>query len=599
MPDLRTIKKQGRVALKKHYLLFVVLCAISIFFGTEFTNLTDRVQNTYDILQGRLPKIDVINFGHEQAYSMSRELDDLLNDRINVDREKTAELMATMQEEDNDEVFGRRDGVLAAVINMVASGHLFTTVATAAYMMFRSGKAAVIFLVLSAVLFFGMIWIFARRMYCVILRRAFLEGRVYGRIPLNHLLHIRLVGRWVRTAMTLLYTSVLQLLWGFTIIGGIIKHYSYFLVPFIAAENPDIRAREAVSLSRRMMNGHKWQCFLLDLSYIGWFLLSFLTFGLSDFFWGIPYRMAAYSEYYAALRSIAKGSGMEGAERLNDEWLFARADSSDRDAAYTEIVNYIDILDDDVIEMTPVQSFFARNFGIWLLSIKEKAIYSYQEGLRHRTRVAREEMEGLAYPERMNPLWTKKSSSYNNTVSYLSPCTVWTLVAMFFFFCMFGWVWEVSLHLITNGVIVNRGSLHGPWIPIYGSGVVLISVLLYRLRKKPVLEAFSILVLCGVVEYFTSYFMELFTGMRWWDYTGYFLNLNGRICAEGLAVFAIGGMAAVYLIIPVLDNMILRIRPKLLVTLCSVMLLLFAGDVVYSRIVPNAGEGISNSSAEK
>ena len=68
-------------------------------------------------------------------------------------------------------------------------------------------------------------------------------------------------------------------------------------------------------------------------------------------------------------------------------------------------------------------------------------------------------------------------------------------------------------------------------------------MLLNRLRKRPVLEFVGIVVLCGCVEYTTSVVLEiLHNGERWWDYSGYFLNLNGRICAEGLLVFGIGGI---------------------------------------------------------
>ena len=56
-------------------------------------------------------------------------------------------------------------------------------------------------------------------------------------------------------------TAVLQFLWSLTIVGGIIKHYSYILVPYIAAENSDVKAREAITLSRKMMHGHKMGVF--------------------------------------------------------------------------------------------------------------------------------------------------------------------------------------------------------------------------------------------------------------------------------------------------------------------------------------------------
>ena len=63
--------------------------------------------------------------------------------------------------------------------------------------------------------------------------------------------------------------NLFHVLWSLTIIGGFIKYYSYYLVPFIVAENPGIKGCEAITLSRKMMNGHKWEAFVFDLSYIG------------------------------------------------------------------------------------------------------------------------------------------------------------------------------------------------------------------------------------------------------------------------------------------------------------------------------------------
>jgi uncharacterized membrane protein len=308
-------------------------------------------------------------------------------------------------------------------------------------------------------------------------------------------------------------------------------------------------------------------------------------------------------------------------------------------------------------------------------------------------------MNGRAYPRRLNPLWDKSQSSITGHISYLKPCTIWTLVVVFFAFCMVGWVWEVALNLIRFGQFSNRGMLHGPWLPIYGAGVVMIAVLLNRFRSKPVLEALAIIVLCGLVEYMTSfvteqitglrwwdytgYFLNLhgricgeglvvffafcmvgwfwevaldlvrygkfanrgmlhgpwlpiygsgvvmiavllnrfrskpaleavmivllcgfvefmtslvvekLTGMRWWDYSGYFLNLQGRICGEGLVVFMLGGMVAVYFLVPLIDSMTMRVKPKLLVAVCLVLTVCFTVDLVYSCIHPNTGDGIT------
>ena len=227
----------------------------------------------------------------------------------------------------------------------------------------------------------------------------------------------------------------------------------------------------------------------------------------------------------------------------------------------------------------------------------EKRVYSRQAGLRYHSRFSHAEMLGKAYPERMNPLWTRESNDLSSKANFLMPCTIWSLIIIFFTFSIVGWLWEVSLYLVENGTFVNRGVMHGPWLPIYGGGVALIAVLLYRFREKPALEAAAIVVLCGIVEYTTSYAMEASTGMRWWDYSGYYLNLGGRICGEGLAVFALGGMAAIYLLIPILDSMLSHVSRKIIIPVCVILGICFGCDFVYSRKVPNIGEGITENPA--
>ena len=104
----------------------------------------------------------------------------------------------------------------------------------------------------------------------------------------------------------MMLTFVYKLLWGMTVIAIPIKHYSYFMVPYIVAENPDIRANEAITLSRHMMKGHKWECFRIFLSFIPWFLLDYISLGLVSVFYSNAYRTAVYCEYYVKLRKFAK-----------------------------------------------------------------------------------------------------------------------------------------------------------------------------------------------------------------------------------------------------------------------------------------------------
>ena len=86
------------------------------------------------------------------------------------------------------------------------------------------------------------------------------------------------------------------------VIPGIVKAYSYSMAMYILAENPEMGAREAISLSKKMMNGHKMELFVLELSFIGWILLSIITFGIATI-WAIPYISAATANFYNNIKN--------------------------------------------------------------------------------------------------------------------------------------------------------------------------------------------------------------------------------------------------------------------------------------------------------
>ena len=594
MTDRKEIRKRARQLVKKQYALLVVLCALSIFFGTEFTNVKVNSQIMYDAVRGQVTVMDTVGSTVDRVMD-AKILDDYINDYIESGNEKAAERLKALQESESaNSILGRRKGMFAAMMNNINSGKLAATLGMALHSVIHSGRVTAALMIILSTLFMALIYIFIRHMYRAVLRRMILEGRTYRLVPLSHFFFLKAVKRWNRTAMTLLYATLCEWLWSLTIAGGFIKHYSYFAVPFIAAENPDVSPKEALQLSRRMMDGHKWDCFLLDLSFLGWRLLGFLSFGVTEVLWSVPYRMAAYTEYYVNLREMAKSQAIPGSELMNDEYLYAPAPEEELRKGYADIVRRGDLVDEDIVVLSPAQRFFSRNFGLWTATLEEKKVYSQQEGLRQQMRLGQQELGREAYPQRLHPLWTKEAAALTGRVSYLSPVTVWTLIIIFFSFSFVGWLWEVSLHIMIDGAFINRGVLHGPWLPIYGAGVGLIAVLLYRFRKNPILEGVMVVLLCGFVEYMTSLVMELTLGMRWWDYTGYYLNLNGRICGEGLTVFALGGMAAVYLLVPVIDGAVTRIQPKVLIPVCILLVLSLCFDLVYSMNHPNAGKGITD-----
>lgn len=86
------------------------------------------------------------------------------------------------------------------------------------------------------------------------------------------------------------------------VIPGIIKAFSYALVPYILVEKPELSADQAIDLSRKMMRGHKFDLFCLSFSFIGWAILSCLTLGIG-FFWLLPYMYTSYAAFYEDVKA--------------------------------------------------------------------------------------------------------------------------------------------------------------------------------------------------------------------------------------------------------------------------------------------------------
>jgi uncharacterized membrane protein len=103
--------------------------------------------------------------------------------------------------------------------------------------------------------------------------------------------------------ITHILRAVFIFLWSLLfIIPGIIKSFSYSMTFYILADNPDLRPQEAIERSREMMRGHKWRLFTLYLSFIGWFFLALLTFGIGMFFLE-PYIQQSVANFYEDLKT--------------------------------------------------------------------------------------------------------------------------------------------------------------------------------------------------------------------------------------------------------------------------------------------------------
>lgn len=112
----------------------------------------------------------------------------------------------------------------------------------------------------------------------------------------------------MRSFVLSLLMSIFVFLWSLLlIIPGIIATYRYKQAFFILADDDNITPREALRASSEMMNGHKWELFVLELSFIGWIFLTIITFGIG-FIFLVPYMETAYTNYYEYLRGIYEGN---------------------------------------------------------------------------------------------------------------------------------------------------------------------------------------------------------------------------------------------------------------------------------------------------
>ena len=116
---------------------------------------------------------------------------------------------------------------------------------------------------------------------------------------------------------------------------------------------------------------------------------------------------------------------------------------------------------------------------------------------------------------------------------------------LFFIYSFLGWLMEVIIGLVTTKKFVNRGFLIGPYCPVYGVGVCLLTFFLNKYADDIAILFFMSILICGSLEYFTSYIMEKVFKARWWDYHNRKFNINGRICLETLVPFGIIGVVLI------------------------------------------------------
>ncbi len=501
--EIRGLKKQARNTLRHNYWRAVgVILLLGFFTSGLRLDLSTRLpsfEQSVSIIEGRA--------------DIGKTNSDIVNELLDFAREKSTFL------QDLGEKYHPTAGVLSGIFNSItASGSLLFGLLNAFNQMLLGDRLGAGIVILIGTLLMFLLWFFVSNVLKVGQCRFFIQSRSYYKTGIGSMLLPYKTGRTRSVAVTMFLRWLFTALWSFTIVGGVIKYYSYRMIPYILAENPDIGHKEAFARSKQLMKGQKMRAFLLDLSFIGWRALNLLTFNILNRLYVEPYIQASFAELYIELRQKAE---------IFDSYLGVRPSDT-------------------------------------------------------------------AYPEELYPLY-KKERKIRLKLNYDRKYSITSLILLFFTFSGIGWVWEVLLHLITNGEFVNRGTLYGPWLPIYGVGGVLVLVLLKRFANRPWLTWLLSVLVCGVIEYGTALVLWETRHLKYWDYSGYLLNIQGRVCLEGLLLFGVGGCAFIYILAPFFDELYKKIPKRFTVTACTVLLVTFSFDNIYCNLHPRTGNGITEA----
>ena len=315
------------------------------------------------------------------------------------------------------------------------------------------------------------------------------------------------------------------LLWSVTIVGGVYKSYQYSMIPYILAENPSVKWKEAKKLSMAMTKGYKWKMFCTQLSYLYIWILK--TIPIAGLCVAVPLEVQLNIEFYCTLRSNPAIDRELFVESAFSGTPYIHREKSEKDAA---------------------PEYILQDLNLRSAHSKEKFRFGY---------------------------------------------SLTDFIFFFFSFCLIGWLWEVGLYLVEDHMFVNRGTLYGPWIPIYGVGGVAIVFLLDRFKAHKGKLFLMAVLLCAALEYLASFALDFLFNASYWDYKTMFLNVNGRICLAGLVAFGLGGLFGIYIAAPLISRFVSRFSKKTQYIVCGILCAAFIADLLCCFIFGfNSGSGV-------
>lgn len=162
----------------------------------------------------------------------------------------------------------------------------------------------------------------------------------------------------------------------------------------------------------------------------------------------------------------------------------------------------------------------------------------------------------------------------NELIIYENKTTkIKNLITYFFIYSFLGWILETIYAFLVHGHYVNRGFLISPFCPIYGFGAIMLILLLKKSKGNYMFEFFYSAIIFTIFEYMASYILEVAFGLRWWDYTNDFLNLQGRVSLAYSIIWGVMGIFLTELLHPFIEKSVRKIKRKINVNLENIILI--------------------------
>lgn len=523
--NAKNIRKIAKRRLKQNYVKNVLVAFVVTFILTGGISYVSK--NILDINISNESAVKVLNFGR------SRSNIENINDVLDI---------AIENQEQQGEVFNKlNNGFNSTLLNIITSKQsmIFNMVRGAAEGVTGELSVAIIVTVTS------LLYLIVRHGFLAAFEvgraRYYLEQRKYLGTQPSRIGHPYKERKGIHVSLVLLAKTILLWLWTLTIVGYFIKYYEYCMIPYILAENPKIKVKDAFKLSKELTRGKKFELFKISLTVILWHLLGLVTFNLSNIFFVNPYEYCMFAEAYIELKKDCLA-------RLPEKKSTAKRKKGEPKPALYSKAGFLRLLNDEDLDPAEVHEG------------------SYQ------------------YRDKQSKL-VKRGAKKKYSIS--------TYILLFFSFAFVGWAYEVLLYLINEGRFVNRGTMYGPWLPIYGTGGVAILFVLQKFRKKPIWMFLSSFLLCGIIEFTGGWYLDVFKHARYWDYTGFAFNINGYICLESLLIFGLGGCGFTYIAAPILDDLYAKMSKKIRYILCALLVVAYATDFACCMVYGyNSGDGI-------